>query len=163
MKYRTDYVTNSSSSSFICAFKNKKDFERQMEGLSNKIGPEYLGRIYRDICDSKITKRQALKSIHDYIENSVICRQLYYDKHDYWSNLCKEHNLTYSNCMDLPEFKALVKEETKKRYDEVVAKFPERGIYSEVEYCDGEGLTSSELEHYVMPNLPFVIFTENHH
>ena len=48
MKVRTDYVTNSSSSSFILAFKDKEDGLAQIEAMSHRFGSDYVERLKAD-------------------------------------------------------------------------------------------------------------------
>ena len=48
MKVRTDYVTNSSSSSFILAFKDKEDGLARIEAMSHRFGSDYVERLKAD-------------------------------------------------------------------------------------------------------------------
>ena len=62
MKVRTDFVTNSSSSSFIIVFKSVADREKQFNILRERY-PIFAQTIISDIENNKITKEEALKKI----------------------------------------------------------------------------------------------------
>ena len=165
MKFRTDFVTNSSSSSFICAFSGKKDFDEKMKALSNKVGPVYFGCIYRDLTnpDYRMTRKDALKAVYDSIQNYFYCDVAYGSRMRYWDKVCEDRGIRTYDLMKVPEFVAEVKEKTNAEYERVLKKFPDRGFYVELEYSDNDGEISNELEHDVMPRIPFVVYTINKH
>ena len=59
MKSRSDFVTNSSSSSFIVAFQNKADMERQRESMLHIYSKYIVDTIFGDIERHKVTYAQA--------------------------------------------------------------------------------------------------------
>lgn len=164
MKYRMDFVTNSSSSSFICAFKNKADFESQMQMLSNRYST-YSGVIYSDILKNKITREEALKELKHYfyiMAEYELYWQPYPMNTKYWDDKLKEKGLHNWELMKLPEFKKEVDEWVKKEMSDIEGKMPKRGMYASVEYGDDVDFYA-ELEHEIMPYLPFVVYRINKH
>lgn len=61
MKHRSDFVTNSSSSSFILAFSSKENMESEL--LKENLPEEVFNRIYSDCtCKSETISKQAAVS-----------------------------------------------------------------------------------------------------
>ena len=61
MKHRRDFVTNSSSSSFILAFSSKENMEAEL--LKENLSEEVFNRIYSDCkCNSELISKYAAVS-----------------------------------------------------------------------------------------------------
>ena len=67
MKVRTDFVTNSSSSSFVLSFKSDTDMKSALERFRNKYGDIYYDALAEEILSSKWTKSMVLKEIKHYL------------------------------------------------------------------------------------------------
>ena len=149
MKYRSDFVTNSSSSSFIVTFKNKADMEEQFKKMC-KDYPNYAVRVFEDIKNEKITYMETLEYLEkrlQWISRWEICVMPKYRRKDYeWR---------YSD-----EFKELQKKYIQEELEKFKNSVNHRGIFAKVTYSDD---IDSELEHYIMPYMPFVYKTISNH
>lgn len=155
MKIRTDFVTNSSSSSFIIVFNNVAEKKRHFDDLLERM-PEYARIIINDIENNKITKEEALKEIKKDLESEAYWKY-YWNNSKYWGSNSKNVN-PYED----PEIQKLVKTYVKLHIAEVLNELPKRGYYSMVEYGDDSSFYS-ELEHHIMPGLEFVFRRISHH
>ena len=154
MKIRTDFVTNSSSSSFILGFKDESCIEFVLQ-------KEYTGRHYdrilKDVRKGLISKEEAIR---EYINNVGS-----------WIDTCAyiEKNIIHDNTSI---FDWLQNDDNYSKYEEIktqlnkdkIEKFKEDleeyNCFSEVEYSDHY---DSELEHEIMPNLNCTIRRFSHH
>ena len=145
MKYRSDFVTNSSSSSFIVAMKNKAEYNNMKLWMCDNY-PEYAIRVFEDIETHKMTYTEALEYFKKRVTWIVRCYILY-DMPEY-----KYKDIDWRRS---DEYKQLEKKMIEEKIAEFKAKLPKRGYISVVTYGSDTG--ELELEQYVMPNLPFVI------
>ena len=153
MKIRTDFVTNSSSSSFIVAFKDEDSIITDLKDAH--IGRHFEERLLRDIKKYRITKGRAL---YDFVNemfwtNMCIARGKYEQKlgnklADQWDNREAYELYAFNTTIDqLKEFKEQIEE-----YDYI----------SEIEYYD-DSKSEEELECSIMPNLKNTLVKFNHH
>ena len=153
MKVRTDFVTNSSSSSFIVAFKDEDSIITDLKDAH--IGRHFEERLLRDIKKHRITKGRAL---YDFVNemfwiNMCIARGKYEQKlgnklADQWDNREAYELDAFNKTIDqLKEFKEQIDE-----YDYI----------SEIEYSDSYK-SEEELECSIMPNLKNTLVKFNHH
>lgn len=162
MKFRSDFVTNSSSSSFICIFKNKADFEEQMKVVAKNYGG-YFRVIYLDILNHRINRTTALKYLKEYYEGMAEF-DLYWANSDnsYWSELLEKKGIKSWDIKKLPEFNEAIKEYVQKKMEKAERELPKRGMISCMEYEDDTDM-GCVLEHEIMPYMPFVFERLNHH
>ena len=171
MKIRSDFVTNSSSSSFILAFKDKEDGRNQIiKKLS--YNPEALSEVLRDFNEAepinfeKLIDSDGYKGIFANIEAEISEKLLYKNgwEASYFRKEWEKNNPNKKNwdIYDSPEYK----EKMKSLMDEEIKEFLE-GIQDtpyvvELEYEDHYQI-GSELEHDILPDCEFVYKIFNHH
>ena len=148
MKIRSDFVTNSSSSSFILAFDNQENMVNDL--LNDYSAYGYLERILRDIMELKDSQsvEKIIEEYKEYMESDaewILRRDLERKKGMSWSEAydwSKDH---------AKEFQAQVDKFVQEKVENLKKELKGKELVVMVEYSDNDG--ESALEHDVVPYL----------
>lgn len=158
MKIRTDFVTNSSSSSFILAFKDESTMVKEL--LDDYTGGE-LETILRDVlnADNHRSKEEILEEYRDYAE-----WEIRWSAHNYFQRkLGLNWSDSYDYCKEHPDE---VEEYTQKKLNEAMKELEDNldgmGLIAMVEYEDHTE-QGSRLEHEIVPHMKSCKAVLNNH
>lgn len=152
MKIRTDYVTNSSSSSFILGFTNEDNIKYELFDGFNDWELKYFTEVFDDVKSARrLTKDEVCEKFYDELEWDAMHIVARKNGIDPWRNWGWRHTT---------EAKNLIKEEIDKMIADRKYMLDKFSVFVEVEYDDH---CNSELEHEVMPHHKSSIIRFSHH
>lgn len=156
MKIRSDYVTNSSSSSFILGFTSEENIYDELISGFPKWAENYLGIVCRDVQSEKhLNKDEVIAKARE--EFQWDARWIVRDRYK------RTHRCRYSEAWDYVETDegmSEVEAEVKRYVDNIIKNMDGKSVFVEVEYDDH---CNSELEHEIMPKVKSTVVRFSHH
>lgn len=171
MKIRADYVTNSSSSSFILAFNSKEDGIVKIATMTKKYGSDYIAQLLDDFAHATpIPKEDIRNHIYSYVKGEAEGTTDFGDG-DWWSSdkpsfqkqwLDDHPGMDYRDYYVSDARKAEVEHRIEEKFKEIEQDIRDASYLVELEYEDHtEG--GAALEHDILPNQDFTVCRFNLH
>ncbi len=159
MKVRTDFVTNSSSSSFIVGFTTEENILQELKDGFPLYAISKIGTVIEDVESAeRLDKEHVIEKIRDNMK--------YHAQWRVEESYRRRTGCSYGDAMDYartPEGEKEVQEYVEQIIKDTLVKMEDKSVFVEVSYSDNDGAYFSELEHEVMPEVASTIIRFSHH
>lgn len=171
MKIRTDFVTNSSSSSFLLAFKDKQDGLKKIAAMTSRYDADYITDLLKEFDKAERIPYDALYQMVESDLESDAYMEICYGEGSWYSSekdtfqkrwYDAHPDASHMDFYDSDEYKAEKKRVMDKLFHEILAEIGERHYLVEVEYED-HSIIGCELEHTILPDCEFTVRRFSHH
>lgn len=166
MKIRNGFVTNSSSSSFIIAFKDRSEAKESIRKAIEENPP-------RDYSWSGLTEEEMIEKTIEYmmrgiddgaisIENIKIELVDELKSRARWKFFYSTRNFDYEY-LDTDEYKEKEQKYIEERMAELLPKLENMGFLTYPSFSDNDGCIGSYIEHTIAPSLKETLCSFSHH
>ena len=155
-KIRTDYVTNSSSSSFILGFTSEENIYDELISGFPKWAANYFDIVSSDVqLEKRLSKDEVIAMAREELQWNAEwnVRDAYQRK-----NRCSYHEAW--DYVDTDDGRAEVAAKIERYVNDIIKDMEGKSVFVEVEYDDH---CNSELEHEIMPKVESTIVRFSHH
>ena len=159
MKIRNDFVTNSSSSSFILGFTSSENINEELSRGFPANNSEQFETVLKDVENAEqFDKDEAIKRIREEMK--------YHARSSVEEVYRRRTGCSYIDAIDYVETeegKKEVEDYLEKIVSDVVSNMNGKSIFVELSYSDNDGSYYSELEHEIMPDIESTMISMSHH
>lgn len=171
MKVRNDFVTNSSSSSFVLAFRNKEDGVSTISKLKDLFGESYVNKLLTDFMEQDpIPLENLSKEIDIDLYGDAYSYLCFRDRY-WWTSgekpfkdrwMEKHPGAKYADFVQSVEFNEAMEETKNKFLSEIIKEIGDRKYVVTLEYSD-ETSTGGTIEHEILPECDFTVRRFSNH
>ena len=166
MKIRNGFVTNSSSSSFIIAFKDRDAAEESVRKAIEKNPPldfSWSGLSEEEMIEKTIT--YMMNGIEDVITSLEEIKTALKDELESrarWKFFYSTRNFDF-NYLETDEYKQKEQKFIEEQMAEIMPKLESMGLITYPSFSDNDGCIGSYIEHTIAPSLEETLCSFSHH